>query len=465
MPNPRPDLTLNRRILEALRLHPEGMTRPDLQAAVQSQASPQVFRRLLGNLEAQGLIDTSGRTRSCLYHLGPKPLPASVGFQQAPAAPRPPVENYPPLSPEGDRLRRMLALPLAQRKPVSYQRNLLDAYRPNATFYLPEPIRSRLHELGGPKGPPHPAGTYARQILQNFLVDLSWASSQMEGNTYSRLDTERLIEQGKAAEGKDLLETQMILNHKAAIEYLVDGAEDLRIDPATLMNLHAILMDNLMGNAMDEGRLRTSSVNIHGTVYVPLAVPPLIEECFRQILHLAWAIEDPFEQSFFLLVHLPYLQPFMDGNKRTARLAANIPFIRKNCIPIAFMDVAPEAFTDGMLTVYELNKLELLREVFVHAYERSCERYGAIRSSLGEPDPFRLAYRSQIKTIVREVVLAAEHGQTASDRIKAFAEGCVPKDAQDRFRAVVETEISGLHEGNFARYRVRPSEFAAWKQA
>ena len=64
MPNPRPDLTLNRRILEALRLHPEGMTRPDLQAAVQSQASPQVFRRLLGNLEAQGLIDTSGRTRS-----------------------------------------------------------------------------------------------------------------------------------------------------------------------------------------------------------------------------------------------------------------------------------------------------------------------------------------------------------------------------------------------------------------
>jgi Fic family protein len=216
---------------------------------------------------------------------------------------------------------------------------------------------------------------------------------------------------------------------------------------------------------MDEGRLREGSVAIRGTTYIPLNVPQLIEECFRQILILASSIENPFEQSFFLLVHLPYLQPFMDGNKRTARLAANLPFIRMNCTPIAFIDVAPEAFTDGMITVYELNRVELLRDVFVYAYERSCERYGAIRTSLGEPDPFRLAYRLELKAIVREVVLAKERDSQASARIRAYAEAHLPKEARDRFRAVAETELSGLHEGNFARYQVRPSEFAAWRNS
>nr|WP_320133474.1 Fic family protein [uncultured Holophaga sp.] len=367
------------------------------------------------------------------------------------------------MSLEGDACRALLAQPLSLRDPVSYRREFLDRYVPNETFYLPAETRQRLAVAGGPKEPDHPAGTYARQILQRLLIDLSWNSSRLEGNTYSLLDTEKLIEWGETAEGKNLQETQMILNHKAAIEYMVDSASALYPNATTVQNLHALLMENLLANPMDEGCLRVAPVGIRGTSYIPTAVPQVIDECFRQILRTADDIEDPFEQSFFLLVHIPYLQPFLDGNKRTGRLAANIPFIRKNCIPITFMDVPPEDFTDGVLAVYEMNRVELLRDVYVFAYERSCARYGAVKSSLGEPDPFRLRYRTDIKTIVREVVLAGKTIQEADAQIRAYADAKLPKEARNRFLVVVETELASIHDGNFARYQLRPSEFAEWK--
>ena len=160
---------------------------------------------------------------------------------------------------------------------------------------------------------------------------------------------------------------------------------------------------------------------------------------------------------------MPYLQPFLDGNKRTARLAANIPFIRLNYRPITFMDVPTQAFTDGILGVYEQNQVALLRDIYTFAYERSCARYGAVQASLGEPDPFRLRYRAEIKAIVREVVLAGKSVTETEDTIRAYAEAKLPQETWTRFLTVVETELASLHDGNFARYRLRPSEFSAWK--
>jgi hypothetical protein len=450
-------------ILQALKGQFLGVTRAELQALAGLQnLSPLAARKLFAELEAQGVLQITGRTKDRRY-LSVAGTPKALAPVTA-GAPSAEGEDYPPLSDAGQRCRQSVHRPLAQRAPVSYQRRFLDAYRPNTTFYLPPSVRSRLALVGGPKDPSHPAGTYARQILQHLLIDLSWASSHLEGNTYSLLDTEKLIAQGQVAEGKGIEETQMILNHKAAIEYLVDSADGLSPEPGTVKNLHALLMDNLMGNPMDEGRLREAPVAIRGTTYVPIAVPQVIAECFRQVLQIGASIQDPFEQAFFLLVHLPYLQPFLDGNKRTARLAANIPFIRGNCIPVTFMDVPSSAFTDGVLAVYETSQVDLLRDVFVFAYERSCARYGAIRSSLGEPDPFRLRYRQEIKTIVRHVVCAGLHGAQADAAIVAFAQASMAPEAQDRFQAVAATELAGLHEGNFARYQLRPSEFATWQK-
>ncbi len=132
------------------------------------------------------------------------------------------------------------------------------------------------------------------------------------------------------------METQMLLNHKDAIELLVEQAAEVGFNRYTILNLHALLSNNLLPDPQACGRLRTTPVKIGGSVYHPLEVPQLIDECFGQILTFTSKIEDPFEQAFFTMVHLPYLQPFLDVNKRVSRLAANIPLIRRNLCPSPF---------------------------------------------------------------------------------------------------------------------------------
>jgi hypothetical protein len=164
------------------------------------------------------------------------------------------------------------------------------------------------------------------------------------------------------------------------------------------------------------------------------------------------------------MVHLPYLQPFEDVNKRVSRLAANIPLVNKNLCPLSFIDVSLKTYIDGLIGIYELNKVEYLRDVFVWAYERSCARYSAVRQSLGDPDPFRLKYRVKVGEYVAEVVhgLMDKHEATGWIAKKAAAE--VPAEDKARFIEVVETELSGLHEGNIARYRLKLSEFKDWNK-
>jgi hypothetical protein len=185
----------------------------------------------------------------------------------------------------------------------------------------------------------------------------------------------------------------MILNHKDAIEFLVGSAEDIGFNRYTILNLHALLANNLLGDPMAAGRLRNIPVGIERSAYYPLEVSQLIEECFEQILASAAAIADPFEQAFFVMAQLPDQQPFDDVNKRVSRLAANIPLIKNNLCPLAFADVPRSTYTDATLGVYELNKVDLLKDVFIWAYERCAARCVAVRRSLGEPDPFKLRHR------------------------------------------------------------------------
>ncbi len=369
-----------------------------------------------------------------------------------------------PITPVEDEVKQSVRRPIQQRHPVGYNREFLDEYRPNETYYLTSEIRDHLSNLGRSTRGQQPAGTYVQQIYNRLLIDLSWNSSRLEGNTYSLLETERLLEQGESAEGKDALEAQMILNHKAAIELLVDQAEETGFNRYTILNLHALLSDNLLADPQACGRLRNLAVGIGGTVYHPLEVPQLIGEYFQTILDTAAAIADPFEQAFFAMMHLAYLQPFEDVNKRVSRLAANIPLIRENLSPLSFVDVPERAYVDGILGVYELNRIELLRDVFVWAYERSCTRYSAVRQSLGEPDPFRLRYREQVARMMADVVRNGRNKIEAVAAIKQYVGQNVKKDDQARFVEVVETELMSLHEGNIARYRLRPSEFEAWNR-
>ncbi|MGE4253402.1 MAG: Fic family protein, partial [Parvibaculaceae bacterium] len=283
------------------------------------------------------------------------------------------------LSREGQEIRDYVRQPPAARKPVGYHRAFLESYRPNQSFYLSAAERARLKEVGTPKIADQPAGTYAKHILNRLLIDLSWNSSRLEGNTYSLLDTRRLIELGEETEGKSRLEAQMILNHKDAIEFLVGAADEIGFNRYTVLNLHALLANNLLADPDAPGRLRYIGVGIERSVFHPLEKPQLIEECFEQILGTASAIADPFEQAFFAMVQLPYLQPFDDANKRVSRLAANIPLITRNLSPLSFEGVPRGLYTDAILGIYEMNRVELLRDVFIWAYERSADRYAAVR--------------------------------------------------------------------------------------
>jgi Fic/DOC family len=383
----------------------------------------------------------------------------------APATPdKTEEETTIPLSPASAEIRRYLNQPLTARKPVGYDRGFLDAYRPNVTFYLSPAERTRLAKMGTPNFAAEGAGTYAKQILNRLLIDLSWNSSRLEGNTYSLLDTKRLIEFGEEAQGRDRLEAQMIVNHKDAIGFLVSAADEIGFNRYTILNLHGILAQNLLPDEGAAGRLRHIAVGIEKSVFHPLEVPQLIEECFNQILATAAAIEDPFEQAFFFMVQLPYLQPFDDVNKRVSRLGANIPFIKHNLSPLSFTGVPRALYSAAVLGVYELNKVDLLKDVFMWAYGRSAEQYAAVRQSLGEPDPFRFKHSAALRQIVSEVVRGRMDRKSANSYIASWVEQNSAADEREPFREMAEAELLNLHEGNFARYQIRPSEFDAWQE-
>ena len=385
-------------ILEAITRFPQGASFEDVFNSLTHRLPRRTLQRRLALLAKQKLLTVEGRGRAVRYRVGlvlhTEPARIAVRGQEAT------FEFYIPVSTEGESIKQAIRKPIEERTPVGFNRNFLDAYRPNESFYLLPETRERLANLGRSTGEPRPAGTYARKILDRLLIDLSWNSSRLEGNTYSLLETERLLQFGEAAEGKDAQEAQMILNHKRAIELLVEQAGEIGFNRYSILSLHALLSDNLLADPQACGRLRQRPVGIGGTVYHPLEIPQLIEECFQQILDTASAIRDPFEQAFFPMVHLPYLQPFEDVNKRVSRLAANIPLIRQNLCPLSFVEVRERVYVDGILGVYELNRVELLRDAFIWAYERSCARYSSVRQSLGNPDPFRMRYRELIGNTV-----------------------------------------------------------------
>lgn len=463
MPKKIPEKELDA-IVSVVSAQPEAVPVSAILKALPAGLEKRTLQRRLALLVEQKRLVAEGEGKGRRYRSPPSNVvsgrPARLALNSHAAS----IEVYPPISPEAEAIKQAVRAPVQQRRPVGYQRDFLSAYQPNVTYYLPAATRQHLLRIGRPPDGERPAGTYARTIYSRLLIDLSWNSSRLEGNTYSLLETERLLELGEAAEGKDALEAQMILNHKAAIELLVDQADEIGFNRYTILNLHALLAENLLADPQAGGRLRHISVGIGGTVYHPLEVPQLIDECFKVILDTAAAITDPFEQAFFALVHLAYLQPFEDVNKRVSRLAANIPLIRENLCPLSFVDVPERAYIEGMLGVYELNRIELLRDVFVWAYERSSARYSAVRQSLGEPDPFRLRYRALIAEVVAAVVRAGMDRKGAAAHVRQSATEQVPPADQTRFVEVAETEIMSLHEGNIARYRLRQAEFQAWRE-
>ncbi len=416
-------------ILDYIAAHP-GAGREDVRRHVAPKVSSPTIWRALKRLVDEDRLEVSGKARATGYSL------AGAGV-----------------------VRAHLQTPYNRRKPAAYNKEFLDRYIPNKIFYIAEADRQRLQEAGRPEPPSLPAGTYARRILERLLVDLSWASSRMEGNTYDILQTERLIHFGEEAAGKDRKEALMILNHKEAIQFVVDNLGDITISRPDIFSIHALLSDGLLTDPAMAGRLRRMPVGITHSSYRPLGDQFEIEEEFAILIEKAAAITDPFEQSFFLLVHIPYLQAFADINKRTSRIASNIPLLKVDLAPMSFLTMDDSAYIDGLIGIYELNNVSLLREIYIDAYLASAENYRVLRAEVESPDKAALAYRDFVRKAVRRSVLEWKAFQP-EDIMAMAAEDGIPEADRQQVVDYIGNEYRGLHEGNVIRYRLRAEDLA-----
>lgn len=354
------------------------------------------------------------------------------------------------------RIRAHLTVPYAHRPVARYRREFLDRYVPGKTPFLSPSELEQLYTAGQVSIGNAPAGTYARRVYERFMIDLSYASSKLEGNTYNLLDTERLVRYGKELEGKDRKEAVMILNHKEAIRFIVDNISAITLSRKALFDLHSLLADGLLSDPGQAGRLRRSSVKISGSAYTPLDVPYQVEEEFDVLVKKLAAISEPFEQAFCLLVFLPYLQAFEDVNKRTSRVGANIPLLKNDLCPLSFITVDECDYIEGTLGIYELNDVALLKQAFIGGYVRSAANYQDVRAEVDTVSVGALEYRSVVKSTVRTAV--KEWKQFNDMQLRAHLTDAVPPKHLNEVLAHVKQEISGLHEGNLVRFGLTPQD-------
>jgi fido (protein-threonine AMPylation protein) len=415
-----------------------------------THGSSATVRRHLDALCASGQLTRSGQARATRYRLAGAAAPVRTGVLEEPSS-----GAGPAWSPAAIELGHRLDWPLAARDPVTYQREFVEDYVPNQSWLMPQDLAEELYRDGRLREQ-QPAGTYARKVLEQLLIDLSWSSSRLEGNRYTLLATEDLFRRGTAGSDADAV---MLLNHNAAIEFLVDAVPLQGLSTALIRNLHAVLMQDLLADTDSLGVIRKKLVSISGTVYVPTQVPAVLEEMLETILAKARLIKNPLEAAFFLWVNIAYLQPFEDGNKRTSRLAANIPLMLYNCSPLSFLDVNPHDYAQAMLGVYEFLDVSRAVDLFTWTYRRSMKKYVVVMESMGAPNPLRLRYREHLTEAMGLVVRDRKSAQAA------VAELGLTEDQAPGFEAMLLDELKKLEVFNCARYRLTLTATQAWIDA
>jgi len=302
-----------------------------------------------------------------------------------------------------EQLADYLATPDSQRPFARYREALL---QPEPAFTDEE--AGRLIEIVS-------TGTsrYSKFSVSRLLIDLSWASSHLEGNTYTQLDTQVLIEYGKRNEDKPAEDAAMILNHKRAIEYMVSNTA---LSEESVRIIHKALSDNSLTPesrhflAPDKcGVIRSytsEGLHIDGSSYLPPQAedrpPGYIEHEFSRLIASANALPDALSQSFFIMTRIPYLQAFYDANKRTSRISCNIPLLKHGLSPLSFVDFDKKRYLEGMIAFYELGDERLVKLAYLDACLASAFRY----LQFGEEAKFALSVqRVQHLAAARRYVL------------------------------------------------------------
>lgn len=351
-------------------------------------------------------------------------------------------------------LEAYLRIPAAQRPPSVYSRERGSLHLPRLT---PAQERILRRSAGSPGAT---AEDTARAVRERLLVELSYASSSLEGNTYDLLQTEALIKYGQVAHGKTAYEAKMILNHRDAIRYLLDHVATLKIDWLTLRDLHALLSDGLLDDPADSGRIRRRAVVITHSSYRPLDNEYSLREAVDVLLAAVDDEPEPFNQSLMLMTGVAYLQAFADCNKRTGRVIANLPLLQASLPPLSFMTVDKEAYVRGLLAYYELGNGNPITQVYVDAYPTSADAYRTSAHTRPKP-PGQMAAEIRYQGFLRERLKAIILGVLDPD---APLPESLPEDERSLVAEMIRVQLDSLHAGRAAPLGVTSEAIEAYLQ-
>ncbi|MDD2595140.1 MAG: Fic family protein [Bacteroidales bacterium] len=337
-------------ILDFIKANPK-LSSSEISERAGVKASYATVRRELAKLVADGVVVVTGKSKSSRYSISPSyqlfmPVDIATYFEKE-VDERQIIGQY-----NFELIPALRATPAIFTKAEFEQLNALqETFRKNISTLSENGYRSEMERLG---------------------IDLSWKSSQIEGNTYSLLETEKLLKEKETAQGKSKDEAVMLLNHKDALDFILDNPEYLsELNVAKLETIHSILIKELPV----ERNIRIRRVGITGTNYRPLDNEFQIREALEQTCELINSRANIFEKALLVLLLLSYIQPFNDGNKRTARIVSNAILIANNYCPISFRTVDSIDYKKAMLIFYEQNNIYAFKQIFIDQEEFAVKTY------------------------------------------------------------------------------------------
>lgn len=337
-------------IVEFLHYHP-GASRPEIMAALQLGVKDTQVKAELSRGLANGDIRTEGKARATRYFITPKAqLLRTVD-----------LDSYYAVNADERQMQ------------TSYNFELIRDILPKVEIFTQDEyafltsrenaFRERMND--------YPPELYAKE-MERLGIDLSWKSSEIEGNTYTLLETVNLLKDKVEAEGKKREEAIMLLNHKAALKAIIEQKGYFaKLSLARMEDVHSILIEEL---GVDRN-LRHVRVGISGTKYRPLEVEAQIREAVEDMCALVNAKRDPYEKALLTLLLIAYIQPFTDGNKRTSRLMANALLIASDMCPLSFRTVEANDYRAALLLFYEQNNLSAFKKMFLEQVEFAMKEY------------------------------------------------------------------------------------------
>lgn len=339
-----------REILQYLHYN-QPSTRDEIARGIAFEGSDATLKRAIASLVGNGDIIVTGKARATRYNLSPQAhllMPLNLDTYFAKDVDERQVQTYFNFQLIRDQLPAVELFTKDERKHLN---ELQQMFRKHVDEMTVNEYKKEMERLG---------------------IDLSWKSSQIEGNTYSLLETERLLRESKTAEGKTKEEAIMLLNHKDALRFILDNRDYLQLlSLSHIEDIHALLTKDL---SVDKG-IRHRRVGITGTNYHPLDNEFQIREAIHDTCELINGKDNVFEKALLTLVLLSYIQAFSDGNKRTARITSNAILIANGYCPLSFRTVDSVDYKKAMLIFYEQNNLFAFKQIFMQQFEFAVSEY------------------------------------------------------------------------------------------